>query len=47
MMYSLLKSYSEEIAQTWANKVEPAVTDIADWLKALQQKHGDKVSYVE
>ncbi len=47
LMYKFLKSCSDETAETWSNMVEPAVKEIGDWLLALQQKYGDKDTYVE
>ncbi len=47
LMYKFLKSCSEETAETWSKMVETSVKDIADWLLALQQKYGDKDTYVE
>jgi len=47
LMYKFLKSCSDETAETWSKMVEPAVKDMGDWLRTLQQKYGDKDTYVE
>jgi len=47
LMYRFLKSYSDETAETWSKMVEPAVINMGDWLRTLQQKCGDKDTYVE
>ena len=47
LMYKFLKSCSDESAGTWSKMVEPAAKEIGDWLRALQQKYGDKDTYVE
>ena len=47
LMYRFLKSCSDETAENWSKMVEPVVKDMADWLLKLQQKYGDKDTYVE
>ena len=47
LMYRFLKSCSDETAENWSKLVEPAVEDMGDWLRTLQQKYGDKDTYVE
>jgi len=47
LMYRFLRSCSDETAKNWSKMVEPAVEDMVDWLQILQQKYGDKDTYVE
>ena len=47
LMYRFLESYSGEAVKNWSKMVEPGVEDMVDWLKTLQQKYGDKDTYVE
>lgn len=43
LMYRFLESCSDEAVKNWSKMVGPAVEDMVDWLKILQQKYGDKV----
>jgi hypothetical protein len=47
LMYKFLKNYSDETVENWSKMVEPAVKDMGNWLRTLQQKYGGKDTYVE
>lgn len=42
LLAALLLSFSDGREKTWYTMVDPAVTEIGDWLRNLRQQYGDK-----